>query len=880
MKKPVPPKFDSEDEDISLDASQRSDDSSLSQFESISDNSITIEPIMARLSTISHSQTFSQNSIDVPMTTPISTRRSSFKHPQLSSSPFLPRSGETPVAVVKKELTYTIKFATTTTSSNNKTTPSSNNKRKRSDQESVIKSSSPREQENQYQQQNDIDLSSILVKTPDQSPFSRRKHLQLVQETSFRSPKCLRRSRLHETTTTSVVMNESEKHGKGDLTHTNPFSPELSLSKYMKTERLPSPRYETRLAIKRAAALNNSFQKPPEPQSQLLMLRELAIKRYDEEFREENLIGSGEFSHVYSVTNRLDGLTYAIKMSKHSIIGTSYEKLAWREACAHAVLVTHENIVRYYSAWIQDSKFYVQLEHCNGGALDDIIQKNRLYPNSEQCTLNELVLKQILHQIADALSYMHSKDIAHLDVKPANIMLCYKEKGISPYGRLEHMMDEQDNILYKLTDLGHVCSISKCTVEEDGDSRYLALEAVQKPNLPNLSKCDIFSLGLTLYVSGTNKELPVNGNEWQQLRLNINQHLALIQSCSQEFNDLLLNRMCNVDPSERPSAYDLLINPVASPSNPSCRETLRHSLKRERQKNSLLNKKLLEHYLLTTATDNNNDAGGVQYNNNNDASIHLLLSPTQSSTANVQHYASTPNDLSSSSSSTNGRLNINTNFGFINPDHFHLNNSLTSPMNGGQRGTYNLENKHFLHIDGPYIVVANHQSSIDFIGMMNLWTDHIKYCSVLAKKELLYAGPFGVTAWLAGVEFINRMNSKQAAITMKSIMEKIKLKNLRLWIFPEGTRNMDDEFRPFKSGAFRLAIQGQIPIIPVVFSSYKEIYSPNKSNLFWKNGVVTIRCLEPIETKHMTMDDFPQLTTTVREKMMKEFNMLKTIPDI
>ncbi|CAF0822728.1 unnamed protein product [Didymodactylos carnosus] len=697
IKKPVPPKFDSEDEDISLDASQRSDDS-FSQFESIGDNSVAIEPIMARLSTISNSQTSSQNSVDIPITTPISSRRTSFKHPQ---------SDQTPLTVSKKEPSYTVRYATTTTPGIKTTPPSSTNKRKRSDQEIVIISSSPREQENQQQHQHDIDLSSISIKTPDQSPFSRRKHLQLVQETSFRSPKCLRRSRLHETTTTSIGTNESEKSSRGDFTNINPFSPESCLAKRFKIECHPSPRYETRLAVKRAAALNNSFQKQQEPQSQLLMLRELAIRRYDEEFREEYLIGSGEFSHVYLVTNRLDGLNYAIKTSKHSIIGTSYEKLAWREACAHAALISHENIVRYYSAWSQDSKFYVQLEHCNGGTLDDIIQKNRLHnTNSESRTLNEHVLKQILHQMADALSYMHSKDIAHLDVKPANIMLCFKGKGISSSEQLENMMDEQDSVIYKLTDLGHVCSISKCTVEEDGDSRYLALEVLQKQNLTNLAKCDIFSLGLTLYVCGTNKELPMNGNEWQQLRLNINHHLTIIQSCSQEFNDLLLNRMCNVDPLERPTAYDLLINPVASPSNPSCRETLRHSLKRERLKNSLLNKKLLEHYILTTSTDsNNNDGSCVQYSNSNNASTHLFLSPSQSSSTNIQHYASTPNDLSSSTS-TSGRLNINTSFGFINPNHFHLNNSLTSPMNGVQRGCSSLKN------NNKCAVMARHYSSI------------------------------------------------------------------------------------------------------------------------------------------------------------------------
>jgi lysophosphatidate acyltransferase len=100
---------------------------------------------------------------------------------------------------------------------------------------------------------------------------------------------------------------------------------------------------------------------------------------------------------------------------------------------------------------------------------------------------------------------------------------------------------------------------------------------------------------------------------------------------------------------------------------------------------------------------------------------------------------------------------------------------------------YRVENAQVLDKDEPCIIVANHQSSIDFIGMMHIWPEHVRYCTILAKKELLWTGPFGLGSWLAGVEFVDRKNRERSSETMVEIMKKIKNKSLRLWIFPEGT---------------------------------------------------------------------------------------------
>ena len=86
---------------------------------------------------------------------------------------------------------------------------------------------------------------------------------------------------------------------------------------------------------------------------------------------------------------------------------------------------------------------------------------------------------------------------------------------------------------------------------------------------------------------------------------------------------------------------------------------------------------------------------------------------------------------------------------------------------------YRIENAKVLDEDGPCIIVANHQSSLDFIGMMHIWPEHVRYCTILAKKELIWAGPFGSSSWLAGVEFIDRKNREQSSETMRHILKKI-----------------------------------------------------------------------------------------------------------
>lgn len=177
---------------------------------------------------------------------------------------------------------------------------------------------------------------------------------------------------------------------------------------------------------------------------------------------------------------------------------------------------------------------------------------------------------------------------------------------------------------------------------------------------------------------------------------------------------------------------------------------------------------------------------------------------------------------------------------------------------------WHLRNGRVLAEDRGAVVVSNHQSSIDVLGMFNIWHVVDKVAAV-ARKEIFYVWPFGLAAYLAGVVFIDRNNSKDAYKQLK-VTSEIMIKNkTKIWLFPEGTRNKNFmELLPFKKGAFNIAVAAQVPIIPVVFSPY---YFINRNKYIFDKGHVIIQCLEPISTEGLSMEDVPELIKKVRDLM-------------
>ena len=86
-----------------------------------------------------------------------------------------------------------------------------------------------------------------------------------------------------------------------------------------------------------------------------------------------------------------------------------------------------------------------------------------------------------------------------------------------------------------------------------------------------------------------------------------------------------------------------------------------------------------------------------------------------------------------------------------------------------------------------------------------------------------------------------------------------------IWIFPEGTRNAGEHLMAFKKGAFHMAIEAGVPIVPVCVSRYAGRLSLNS----WRQRTVIVRSLPPIATAGLSQQDVPALVEQCRTQMQQ-----------
>ena len=169
---------------------------------------------------------------------------------------------------------------------------------------------------------------------------------------------------------------------------------------------------------------------------------------------------------------------------------------------------------------------------------------------------------------------------------------------------------------------------------------------------------------------------------------------------------------------------------------------------------------------------------------------------------------------------------------------------------------------------GPFIVVANHQSIADIPAISYLpW--EMKWVS----KEAKFKVPaFGWAMSMVGDVRLRRGEKESA----KSAMTKCKWyldRGMSVMLFPEGTRSADGEIKPFKDGAFRLAIETGYPILPVAVAGTRHAI-PKNSWVFGVKCQARVEVLRPIETKGLTMDDLESLKQRTRSEISDAFERL------
>uniref|UniRef100_A0AAQ5ZCT9 non-specific serine/threonine protein kinase n=1 Tax=Amphiprion ocellaris TaxID=80972 RepID=A0AAQ5ZCT9_AMPOC len=218
------------------------------------------------------------------------------------------------------------------------------------------------------------------------------------------------------------------------------------------------------------------------------------LYRFSPDFDSIECLAKGGFGHVFAAREKLVDKYYAVKIVR-------YKEKALREVTALGE-ISHDNIVRYYNCWIEDSEpewdnatdtysssqsssdlspkyLYIKMELCDTKTLKDWINKKN--EESLQETKRRAESLHFAQQIVSGVECIHSKKIIHRDLKPANIM--FGKDGKVKIGDFGLATAETDDDNVKLMDRTH----------NAGTRPYMAPEQRSKGYG---RKVDIFALGL------------------------------------------------------------------------------------------------------------------------------------------------------------------------------------------------------------------------------------------------------------------------------------------------------------------------------------------------------------------------------------------------
>ena len=167
----------------------------------------------------------------------------------------------------------------------------------------------------------------------------------------------------------------------------------------------------------------------------------------------------------------------------------------------------------------------------------------------------------------------------------------------------------------------------------------------------------------------------------------------------------------------------------------------------------------------------------------------------------------------------------------------------------------------------PYVVVSNHESFSDILLISHLpW--EMKW---LSKAELFRIPIMGWMMWLVGDIPVKRGFGPSAVEAMARCRQALDSR-VSVMIFPEGTRSKTAELLPFKDGAFRLAIEAGIPILPLAVSGTSTALRKHD----WRFGksVAEVWVLPPVETVGLQLADVPALKNRVRTMIIEARDVL------
>jgi 1-acyl-sn-glycerol-3-phosphate acyltransferase len=166
-----------------------------------------------------------------------------------------------------------------------------------------------------------------------------------------------------------------------------------------------------------------------------------------------------------------------------------------------------------------------------------------------------------------------------------------------------------------------------------------------------------------------------------------------------------------------------------------------------------------------------------------------------------------------------------------------------------------------------YVFVSNHRSYLDTAAMFYYTGRRI---GLLAKKELLKVPLLGVGMGFVNVMAIDRTNRESAIRTTEAAAQRIK-SGVSFAVFVEGTRAKPGELLPFKKGAFYMARQAGVPVVPVAIKNSDVLMGKGTGEA--RSGTIEMVFMKPIDTVDRITDQaIDELVAEARQVIAKELS--------
>lgn len=162
--------------------------------------------------------------------------------------------------------------------------------------------------------------------------------------------------------------------------------------------------------------------------------------------------------------------------------------------------------------------------------------------------------------------------------------------------------------------------------------------------------------------------------------------------------------------------------------------------------------------------------------------------------------------------------------------------------------------------DTPVLYVGNHRSYFDII---------VAYKNIIGPTGFIAKSEFKkvpvLSQWISCLHglFLDRKDIKAGLKTILEAVDHIKNDNISYFIFPEGTRNQNDEMLPFKEGSIKLATKSGCPIVPFALIGTDDLFEKHFPII--KSAKVTVIYGDPIYTDKLSRDDQKFLGAKVRD---------------